>query len=121
MAAPDIPEDFPRAVATGAVPGAQPKLLVREEAGQYLAETAAFDLQRRFEACDDLVQQLTRYTARKRAERPDWTPVQVREKVAASVRQKAFGWGLSPAEAEWVVRRLAALDPAVAPARDANS
>jgi hypothetical protein len=57
-----------------------------------------------------LAQQLVRYIARKRAERPDWTPAQVRENVTQSVRRKAFGWGLSPAEAEWVLQRFVTLD-----------
>lgn len=104
-----IPDDFPRGAPTGAVPGAHPKLLVREEAGRFLsARPTDSAVQGRYEVCDDLLRQLVRYSARKQAERPDWTPAQVREKVAASVRVKAFGWGLSPDEAEWIVRRLAA-------------
>ena len=104
-----IPKDFPRGGPLGAVPGAQPKLLVRQQAGRFVSTgPTESDVQGRYEVCDDLVQQLARYAARTQAERPDWTPAQVREKVAASVRRKAFGWGLSPSEAEWIVRRLSA-------------
>lgn len=111
MASTLIPDDFPRSGPMGAVPGVQPKLLVREEAGQFmLSKPTDSEVQARYELCEDLVQQLIRYTTRKRDERPDWTRAQVREKVAASVRQKAFGWGLSANEAEWIVQRLAAMD-----------
>lgn len=117
-----VPADFPRTATVGAVPGAQPKLLVRKEAGRFtpvmLSES---DIQARHELCEDLVQQLLRYSARKQSERPGWTPAQVHARVAASVRQKAFGWGLSPAEAEWVLRRWAALDSDTPSAGSATS
>jgi hypothetical protein len=106
-----IPSDFPRPTELGSVPGAQAKLLVREEAGRFASAAATdFEVQTRYALCEDLVKQLLMYTARKRAERPDWTALQVQQKAAASLRQKAFGWGLSPAEAEWIVRRLEALE-----------
>ena len=104
-----IPEDFPRSAPAGAVPGAQPKLLAHVEAGRFVAaKLTDSEVQHRYEVCEDLVQQLVRYSARKRAERPDWTPAQLREKVDAAVRQKAFEWGLSPAETKWILRRLVA-------------
>jgi hypothetical protein len=109
MATGPVPEDFPRQCARGAVPGAQPKLLARGEAGRFVSDDATeAEVWDRYELCEDLVQQLVRYSARKQAERPEWTAEQVREKVAASVRQRGFGWGLSPSETEWVVGRLAA-------------
>lgn len=121
MASTSVPDDFPRSVAIGAVPGSQPKLLVREEAGRFVAEGATnLEMQAHYEVCEDLVQQLVQYTARKQAERPDWTPAQLREKVAASVLRKGFGWGLSPAEAQWIVGRLAATE-AGPPAGSATS
>ncbi len=102
-----IPDDFPRGAPAGAVPGVQPKLPVHQEAGRFVqARPTDSEVQGRYEVCEDLVQQLIHYSARKQAERPEWTAAQVREKVVASVRLKAFGWGLSPAEAEWIVRRL---------------
>lgn len=108
MATTAIPNDFPRGAPAGAVPGAQPKLLVHEEAGRFVAARPTdSEVQARYEVCQDLVRQLVRYSARKHAERPDWSNAQVHEKVAASVRLKALGWGLSPAEAEWILRRLA--------------
>jgi hypothetical protein len=108
MSASAIPDDFPRGAPAGAVPGAQPKLLVHEEAGRFVPGWPTdTEVLARYEACEDLVQQLVRYSARKQAERPHWSSAEVREKVAASVRVKSFRWGLSPAEAEWILRRLA--------------
>lgn len=109
-ATPPVPSDFPETCDFSAVPGTQPKVLVRREGERFVAQDGVGSREARHQVCEDLAQQLARYSTRKRAERSDWTPGQVREKVASSVRQKAFGWGLSPAEAEWVVRRFADLD-----------
>lgn len=106
---PDVPSDFPWPGALGSVPGVQPKVLARHEGERFVRDDPA-EVEARHQVCEDLAQQLVRYSARKGLERPDWTPAQVREKVMQSVRQRAFGWGLSPAEAEWVLRRLASLD-----------
>jgi hypothetical protein len=122
MAIVAIPDDFPRGAPKGAVPGAQPKLLVREEAGRFVsARLTDSEVQGRYEVCEDLVQQLVRYSSRKQAGHPNWTPAQVRETVATSVRLKAFGWGLSPDEAEWIVRRLAAIGGGGAPTAGAGT
>jgi hypothetical protein len=115
-----VPPDFLASSAIGAVPGVQSKVLAQRE-GERFEQDDRIDLDARHQMCEDLAQQLVRYSARKRADRPDWTPAQVREKVTHSVRQKAFGWGLSPAETEWVVRRLASLDPGAPPAGSATS
>jgi hypothetical protein len=115
-----VPPDFPAPYAFGSVPGAQPKVLARRE-GERFVQDDCIDVDARHQVCEDLAQQLVRYSGRKRAERPDWTPAQVREKVAESVRQKSFAWGLSPAETEWVLRRLASLDPDAPPAGSATS
>lgn len=106
-----IPPEFPNPAPAGAVPGAQPKVLAAR-AGNVFTAPAGQDVAARHEVCEDLAQQLLAYSGRKRSERPDWTREQVREKVIASTRQKAFAWGLSPAETEWVVQRLASLDKA---------
>lgn len=104
-----IPPDFPGPAPAGAVPGAQPKVLATLTGDSFTAPTRQ-DVAARHEACEDLVRQLLAYAAKKRSERPEWTPEQVRDKVVASARQKAFGWGLSPAEAQWVLERFKSLD-----------
>ena len=109
-----FPPDFPQAGPTGVVPGAQPKLLVREEAGRFVAGPCAQDIRARYILCEDLAQQLVAYSAHKLAENPGRPEARLREKVTQAVRQKAFGWGLSPAETQWVLRRVAALAPVAA-------
>jgi hypothetical protein len=106
-----IPPDFPHPAPAAAVPGAQPKVLATHF-GNVFTAPAGQDIAARHEVCEDLVQQLLAYSGRKRSERPDWTREQVREKVVASTRQKAFAWGLSPAETEWVVKRFESIDQA---------
>lgn len=104
-----IPADFPQAAPAGAVPGAQHKLLAREEGGRLVAGPGDADALARYAVCEDLVQQLAKYHERKAGEHPDWSREQLQAKVAAAVGAKAFGWGLSPAETVWVLERLAEL------------
>jgi hypothetical protein len=59
--------------------------------------------------CEDLAHQLAAYSVRKRSDNPEQSEAQLSAQVARAVRQRAFGWGLSPAETEWVLRRLGAL------------
>lgn len=109
MTSTPLPEDFPQASPTGAVPGAQPKLLAHELRGRLVVGQCDQDVRERYVMCEDLAHQLVAYSARKRTDNPFWSETQLRDKVAQSVRQKAFGWGLSPAEAEWVLERIDAL------------
>lgn len=104
-----IPADFPQTAPPGAVPGFQPKLLVREEDDRFVVEPDEHSVHARYVMCEDLAHQLVVYGARKRNEDPGQSETQLREKVARAVRQKAFGWGLSPAEAEWVLGRIDSL------------
>ena len=99
-----VPPDFPEPAPVGGVSGAQPKVLARYEASRFVA---AGELRAaRFEVCEDLAVQLVAYGRKKALEHPEWTPSEVAAKVDAAVRQRSFGWGLSPAEAEWVLKRL---------------
>lgn len=103
-----IPADFPKA-ASGAVPGTQLKLLARVEVGRFVAGPGDADVLARYVVCEDLAQQLAKYSVRKGGKHPEWSREQLQAKVAAAVRAKGFGWGLSPAEVEWVLQRLAEL------------
>lgn len=112
MTSESIPPDFPHAAPAGAVPGAQPKLLVFEQSGRFVAGTDENSLHGRYLMCEDLARQLVTYSAGKRNENPAWSEAQLLNKVARVVRQRAFGWGLSPAEANWVIGRFIVLAPA---------
>lgn len=100
----DIPEDFPNELS-GAVAGAQPKLLVSKDDGRLVddAETVRAE---RYAICVDLREQLVEYVNKKLRESSQRADALV-PKVIASVQRKRFGWGLSPAEATWVCGQLA--------------
>ena len=102
-----FPADFPRAPMTGAVPGAQPKLLVHKLDGRYVVGPTDREVLERYGMCQDLVEQLVDYCQRKLQERPQWTPEVLLQKVRAGVGRK--GWDVSPLELAWVIGRLAHL------------
>lgn len=99
-----VPPDFPRLLPTGGVPGVQPKLVVRLQDGKYVNEFSEDELARRFEFCDDLLQQLLPYCTQKRVEHPEWTLDVLLTKVHRTLRTK--GWGITDDEALWLVECL---------------
>jgi len=99
-----VPPDFPRLLPTGGVPGIQPKLVVRLEGDKYVNEFSEDELARRFEFCDDLLQQLLPYCTQKRVEHPEWTLDVLLTKVHRSLQTK--GWGITDDEALWLVESL---------------
>jgi hypothetical protein len=54
----DVPDDFPHDDVIGVVPGAQPKLCVRESEGVYVAGQSAMEREERWSICEDLAHQL---------------------------------------------------------------
>ena len=104
-----IPADFPEPTELGAVSGVQPKLLVRQEAGRFVTGPEESEHRARYEICEDLARQLAQYTLRKGTSHPEWSRDELQAKVAAGVRAKAFGWGLSAGETDWVLRRVTVL------------
>jgi len=100
-----IPVDFPRQ-QFGGVPGAQVKLVGRVVNGQFVGGLSESELYERFEACTDLVIQLTAYARRKAVELPDLDRPSLLRKIRNGIRNK--GWDLSPEELEWVMCNLEA-------------
>ena len=100
-----IPDDFPLPTI-GAVPGVQPKLLVRLSDGRYIGDAVTQEAQERYQLCADLVVQLTSYAHRKQAEHPDWPRAEVQAKIASGLLRKS--WGLSNPEIHWIVVRACA-------------
>lgn len=100
----DIPEDFTNELS-GAVAGAQPKLLVSKDDGRLVddAETVRAE---RYAICVDLREQLVEYVNKKVRESAQRADALV-PKVIASVQRRRFGWGFSPAEASWVCGQVA--------------
>lgn len=108
-----IPEDFPLEPELGAVSGVQPKLLVREIDGRYVAGRTVDEYRERYEACDDLSQQLLAYCLRKAIEHPEWAREYNLERTRKGLAQQVAAgvWEVSAAEQAWVMHRVALLWP----------
>ena len=98
-----IPEDFPRGPPTGAVAGAQPKLLLRKVGDTFVSGWTEEELAVRYEICADLVTQLIPYVRRKREANPAWSRAEFESRLATGIRSKP--WGLTEPEIHWLVRR----------------
>jgi hypothetical protein len=116
MASPNrIPDDFPRQPWPGIVPGAQPKLLVREMDGRYHTGSTDEELWTRYDACDDLAGQLAEYASRKMSASGlslDDALARVEKGLQAKV---AVGqWDFSRGEMAWLMKRTRELISAAA-------
>ncbi|MGY2491135.1 hypothetical protein [Cupriavidus sp. CP313] len=101
-----IPEDFPKNDWLGAVSGAQPKLLVRQNGERYEGPSTEEARWQRYEKCEDLAQQLAPYTRRKMSEN-SWSLEETLPRVEASVAKKVHNcqWDFSAAEVTWIMKR----------------
>ncbi|TAM85219.1 hypothetical protein EPN42_15920 [bacterium] len=101
-----VPEDFPRAPAPGVVPGAQPKLLVREINGRYHDRLTNEELWARYDACEDLARQLAEYASQKMSA-CGLSLDDALGRVEKGLKRKlgAGRWDFSPAEIAWVTKR----------------
>lgn len=105
-----VPEDFPREPMPGVVPGVQPKLLVRRVDDLYQSALTDEELWTRYDVCEDLARKLAEYASRTMGQF-GWSSDDVLEKVGKSLNRKvsAGEWDLSPAEIDWVMRRMRGL------------
>ena len=103
-----LPPDFPRPVHLGAVPGAQPKLLMTKYQGRfYVPGCTPPELLERWNSCEDLAQQLSVKALESSAgKRSHMTEVEILDQYLP--RLIATGWTSEP-EARWVIRRTAEL------------
>ncbi len=108
MNPPAIPDDFPREPAHGAVGGAQPKVLLRRAADRLISGPTDEELFTRYDACEDLVQQLVSYARRKRAENQSISLFDMLSRIETDVtREVSSGqWGVSSAEITWIMKRV---------------
>ncbi|CAM2139660.1 conserved protein of unknown function [Pararobbsia alpina] len=106
MADRHVPEDFPREPTLGAVAGVQPKLLVRKIDGRYVSGLTDDELWLRYDACDDLANQLFEYVSRK-VVTAGLSPDVALARAETGVRLKvdAGKWDFSQAEVAWVMKR----------------
>lgn len=103
-----VPADFPRPVHLGALPGAQPKLLMVKYNGRYYSPGCTPpELWERWDYCEDLARQFCQKCLdNKAAKRAHLSEVAILEQYLE--RLLKTGWG-SDAEMRWLIRRAAAL------------
>ncbi|CAL8475653.1 hypothetical protein [Caballeronia sp. S22] len=101
-----VPDDFPRELDPGAVPGVQPKLLVREVDGRYQSGLTEEQLWVRYDACEDLASQLSAYVTRKIA-CAGLSPGVALTRAEKGMRLKVDTgeWDFSQREVLWVMTR----------------
>ncbi|QLB62956.1 hypothetical protein A9O66_11520 [Paraburkholderia caribensis] len=102
-----VPDDFPRVSHQGALPGAQPKLLLRNIAGRYRAGPTDEEVYERYLVCEDFARQLASYTSRKMAENA-WSLQEAVSKVEAGILTKVRSgiWDFSDAEIAWTIGHM---------------
>jgi hypothetical protein len=99
----DVPPDFPQEVL-GAVPGAQPKLLVHRTADGRYVDTAASLRAERWAICQDLCEQLVDYVNKHLP--PGESAAAYASTLGVAIERKRKSWGMSEAEIAWVRREL---------------
>ncbi len=103
-----VPKDFPRPQHHGALPGAQPKLLMTKYNGRfYVPGCTPPELLERWEICENLAQQLV-VTSResKVGKRAHMTEVEILHQYLPRLIETKW---TSESEAKWVMRRVAEL------------
>ncbi len=108
-------DNFPREPTPGNLPGAQPKLLVREMNGRYYTVLLDEEVWRRHSACEDFSGQLAEYASRKMSASGLSLDDALR-RVEKSLEAKVGGgqWDFSRSEMAWLMRRTRELVLAVA-------
>ncbi|ACC75966.1 hypothetical protein PPMP20_18025 [Paraburkholderia phymatum] len=96
-----IPEDFPTAISA-VVPGAQPKLCVLRRVGLYVADQDDDARRQRWLMCEDLTSQLVSVAVKDTRGRPA-PHEETLHRIRLSVARKCW---VSPAELDWVIKRL---------------
>ena len=103
-----VPLDFPRPTHYGAVPGAQPKLLMTQYKGRfYTPGCTPPELWERWDVCEDLAKQLAAKSLESKAgKRSHMSQIEILDQYLP--RLIATRW-TSEEEARWVIRRTAAV------------
>jgi len=101
-----VPDDFPREPPPGVLPGAQPKVLVREIDGRYHAGLTDDELWTRYDTCEDLAGQLAEYASRKMSV-SGMSVNDALKRIDKGLRTKvgAGQWDFSRCELAWLMKR----------------
>lgn len=115
-----VPKDFPRPLYSGALPGAQPKLLMVKYNGRFYSPGCTPpEICERWDVCEDLAQQFCRKSLDNKAgKRAHISEVAILDQYLERLLQT--GWG-SDDEMRWVIRRAADLAQWPAPESSAVS
>lgn len=104
------PADFPRQTEVGSVSGAQPKLLVVKVNGEFRPDVDEEEIYRRWQVCEDLVQQLTVKTVKRMREgRVADLDDYVNKLQQWLEAQEWDSWKVTWPEARWMRDRIKAL------------
>lgn len=103
-----VPENFPRPVHMGALPGAQPKLLMLKYEGRFYSPGCTPpELWERWDTCEHLAHQFCRKSLdSKLGKRASMSEAEILDQYLE--RLLKTGWG-SDSEMRWVIRRAAEL------------
>lgn len=103
-----VPDDFPRSVHRGALPGAQPKILATKYRGRfYPTGGTPPELYERWQICEDLAQQLmVKSRDSKLGKRSHMSEEDILSQYLTRLIQTRW---TSEDEASWVIRRAALL------------
>jgi hypothetical protein len=99
-----VPSDFPRDPFPAALSGSQPKFSARLIDGRYVVGLTQEERKERYLACIDLVDQLTAYVNRKKAQKPDLPMSAILDNVAGRIAHQ--GWELGSVELDWIMKQL---------------
>ena len=102
----NVPEDFPHLAKRGAVPGAQPKLLVTFYEGKFYAPGCTPpEIHARWKFCEELAIQLKEKSLESKAgKRSHMTEVEILDQYLYRLIQTRW---TSEDEAQWIIRRVA--------------
>ncbi|WP_221062916.1 hypothetical protein [Burkholderia pseudomallei] len=108
MNSPSIPDNFPREPVHSAVGGYQSKVLLRRAGDRLIPGPTDEELFTRYDACEDLVQQLVSYARRERAENQSQSLFDVLSRIEANVTGKVSSgqWDISSAGITWIMKRI---------------
>lgn len=99
-----VPEDFPCLCVAG-VAGIQPKIAGRMLRGHFIEGMTDEEILTRYEACQDLAEQLVVYAKRKRVELPELPLTELLRRLRAGIVKKR--WDINAEELVWVLGRVA--------------
>lgn len=101
-----IPDDFPRSMQEGAVPGAVPKYVARKSRDKFVVGLTEAEWQERYKACCTLAHEMTSYCEGKLHDNPSWSNQFLIDRTGLKIASE--DWGYTDDEITWVLKRISA-------------